>query len=132
MVDAVATSAAHVRLARQIGGASAVLLKNDELPPSPSWDASRKRLLPLRRTDRVALIGSVCDAPHTIDVERDDWTVAARRAAFKPASPTISAYPAFKPAARERSAYPVVKPAAPTTSSAYPAFNVNSIAYVPR
>ena len=35
-----------------------------------------RRPLPLRQSDRVALVGTACDAPHSIDVDRSDWTAA--------------------------------------------------------
>lgn len=71
LYDANATSDAHVQLARRVAAASAVLLKNDPIYSEHFEQA--ERALPLRRGARVALVGSACGAPHSIDVESVDW-----------------------------------------------------------
>lgn len=76
-----ATSAAHVTLARRIGASSAILLKN-EAPctprpcsggPTPPGGRRTSPPLPLRRADRVALVGLACAKEHSIDADTSDW-----------------------------------------------------------
>lgn len=77
MMEANATSSEHVALARRIAAESAVLLLNRDLPStSKIVSPTRKRALPLQPHDAVALLGSVCDSRHSIDVEKDDWTAS--------------------------------------------------------
>ena len=61
LYEAVATSAAHLALARELGAAALVLLKNDD------------GVLPLRSGARVALVGSACDAAHDLDKLFSDY-----------------------------------------------------------
>ena len=63
IADAVATSPAHVALARRIGASATVLLKNDG------------GVLPLRGgpATTVALVGA-CDSTHDVDAAFADWT----------------------------------------------------------
>ena len=63
IADAVATSPAHVALARRIGANATVLLKNDGA------------VLPLRGgpATTVALVGA-CDSTHDVDAAFADWT----------------------------------------------------------
>lgn len=60
---AVATSAEHVRLAREVASASVVLLKNDN------------DVLPIQRGARVALIGAACDAAF-LNANEGRWDAA--------------------------------------------------------
>ena len=72
MYGANATSSSHVSLARTIGAQSAVLLKNDE------------RTLPIAPSSIVAIVGSACDAPHSIDPESDAWDVGIYNQGLQP------------------------------------------------
>ena len=67
MLAANATSVAHTALARQVAARSAILLKNERVQGG-------RRALPLQPGATLALIGSACDASHSIDPERSDWT----------------------------------------------------------
>lgn len=56
LLEVKATSQEHAKLARDFAAASAVLLKNDEVP-----GGAGRRTLPLRRGQTVAVVGSACD-----------------------------------------------------------------------
>lgn len=55
------STAQHARLAREIAGSAAVLLKNDQ------------NVLPIKRGMRVALLGPACDAHHTMKPSSVSW-----------------------------------------------------------
>jgi beta-glucosidase-like glycosyl hydrolase len=73
-----ATSDAHRTLARRVAAESVVLLKNE------------RGVLPLRRSARIAVVGSACDAAHHLDPESLEWTASdycAYRRRPKPTQP---------------------------------------------